>query len=215
MENENVAASLIEEALADLPRLLLNDSDVSWQTRYVTYQNPTFFQMACRWKYSLRLVLHVFLRPQEESSSSQRQDFNSHYHPWKHAVKVLDGCYRMRIGANDHFSPEAFSRPVCTVDVGKGAVFSMLDPTGWHSITPLTDTVVAIMLTDKPWEFMMSHVPRCPSSTREMSAEEIHHMKQIFCNSLGMAQEEDDEAGTELHPKQRQQLGQIPVPQVR
>jgi hypothetical protein len=175
MENENVALSLINQAVSCLPSLL-SDEAIEWQTRFVDFSYPSFRQLACRWNNGLRLVLHEFYRGDVVGP------LNTHHHPWAHAVRILEGGYRMRVGSSPPSSSE--SAAACVLDLFAGASFSMVHPDGWHSITPLTDRIIAVMITDKPWDFMQAHVPRSPTAIRTLSKEEVDTMKKNVLNVL-------------------------------
>lgn len=71
-----------------------------------------------------------------------------HPHPWPSAIKVLSGKYRMRVGygSGDQAPPTA-----ATVVLTAGASYQMTDPDGWHSVQPIGDPSLSIMITGEPW----------------------------------------------------------------
>lgn len=89
----------------------------------------------------LRVCLHKF-DPCEES------DAFLHPHPWPSAMAVLEGHYRMKVGA----SVDKGSQPIIVSDIllGPGSAYSMPDPMGWHSVQPM-ETCYSIMVNGKPW----------------------------------------------------------------
>lgn len=71
-----------------------------------------------------------------------------HPHPWPSAALIVDGSYEMCIGYGtvDSEPPVA-----ATVVISPGSTYEMADKDGWHSVRPLTSTVLSVMVTGAPW----------------------------------------------------------------
>jgi hypothetical protein len=122
----------------DLPSLL---KTANWQSLYVTYEKPYVERMWCAWG-DYRVNLHK-IHPCDEGESF------FHPHPWPSAIKIIDGIYQMEIGYGEGII--APSRVGVTCWLGPGSYYEMTDINSWHSVRPIKNPVISIMLTGKPW----------------------------------------------------------------
>jgi hypothetical protein len=68
-----------------------------------------------------------------------------HPHPWPFAVLILQNSYRMTIGYGE---PTSLPVPpvALTLEVAAGSSYEMIDPNGWHDISPIGEPVISLML---------------------------------------------------------------------
>ncbi len=127
------------------------DEVEKWQSMIINRRKPHTFRAFRIFNYEplagCRLCLHRF-EPCEEHEAFM------HPHPWPSAMIVLDGKYRMRVGA----SADLKSNPVVVMDeiLTGGSRYNMLEPLGWHSVQPLT-TCWSIMINGAPWGPGVAH----------------------------------------------------------
>lgn len=130
----------------DLPRLL-EEPETSWQSLDVDYDPPRVE----------RLWRTVFYRDTGESGGEYRfylhrihpcEDPLYHPHPWPSAVAVLSGSYEMSVG---HGPGEKGPPVAMTSRLSPGSSYEMIDPDGWHSVRPLGQASLSLMVTGAPW----------------------------------------------------------------
>jgi hypothetical protein len=120
--------------------VLLTDSRTEWNTLEVLYEEPRVERV---WTQvgETRLYLHR-IHPCEG-----RPLF--HPHPWPSAILLLSGRQEMVVGYGD---PNGEPPPIATrLLLERGSAYEMLDPFGWHSVSPLDGPSESLMITGKPW----------------------------------------------------------------
>lgn len=124
------------EVESALPMLLLDED--RWQSLDVNYEHPRVERLWTQvgtWRVNLHRI-HPCARAL------------FHPHPWPSAVLVVSGKYEMGVGygAGGEPPPEAV-RLILTA----GARYEMVDPDGWHSVRPLHESSLSLMVTGEPW----------------------------------------------------------------
>lgn len=119
---------------------LLKDPNTPWQTLEVLYEEPR--------------VERVWVQVGENRLNVQRiypcsGDPFFHAHPWPCAIFVVKNRYKMNIGYGSPFGPTP--RIAATVEMVAGSHYEMLDPNGWHDVSPIGDPVLSLMLTGPVW----------------------------------------------------------------
>jgi hypothetical protein len=135
---------MIEQLLAaekDLPCLLMKDE---WQSLFINYEKPFVERIWIPWN-DFRLNLHI-IHPCDENESF------FHPHPWSSAMKIVEGIYQMKIGYG-----EGLVEPLTAVTcwLKSGSYYEMTNINSWHSVRPIENPVMSIMLTGKPWDRKM------------------------------------------------------------
>lgn len=127
---------------ADLPRMLRDPSFV-WEDLLVNYEAPRVDRLWGKFK-EFRVYLHRIY----PCSLPYK-----HIHPWPSAIRVLSGTYEMEVGTLDTLQAEVpqDAVPSATIQLSKGSSYEMLDPKGWHSVRPLREPSLSVMLTGVPW----------------------------------------------------------------
>jgi hypothetical protein len=122
---------------------LLRDNSVVWKDLLINYESPMVRRLWTEYQ-GYRLYLHQIL----PCSVPYR-----HIHPWPSAIHVVSGVYEMEVGTLDTLQtevpPEAV--PAATLQLGKGSTYEMVNPKGWHSVRPLGEASLSVMLTGSPW----------------------------------------------------------------
>jgi hypothetical protein len=120
--------------------ILIADPSTVWSTLDVLYEQPRV-ERAWTQVGENRLLLHR-VHPCEQPYY--------HPHPWPSAVILLDGRQIMTVG---YGPPEGPPPPVAaTLHLEAGTGYEMLDPAGWHSVSPQGEPSLSLMLTGAPWE---------------------------------------------------------------
>jgi hypothetical protein len=121
------------QAEKELPTLLQNE-DI-WRGLYADSERPHLMRLWCQWGEN-RINLHHF-------SHCRRGERFWHGHPWKMAVRVLEGEYEMGVGYQDEFGV------IKNIDLlmGSGSLYDMCDQYGRHYVRPVGDGAWTLMVT--------------------------------------------------------------------
>jgi hypothetical protein len=119
---------------ARLPKLLQNLDN--WQSKLVVYEKPMVERL---WMQDgeNRIYLHRI-------HQCSAEDAYFHTHPWPSAIRIIKGQYEMKLGINDTIASTLFMAPK--------SIYEMLDPNAAHSVRPITDTVLSLMVTGPVFE---------------------------------------------------------------
>ena len=128
----------LESALVKLP-VLLQRPDI-WQTSFINYEKPFVERVWCEYA-NFRLNLHCI-----HPCSPEESFF--HPHPWPSAMKVFKGTYQMDIGYGDGNDPPPVA---ATTLLSPGSCYQMVNIDSWHSVCPIDNPVISVMITGKPW----------------------------------------------------------------
>jgi hypothetical protein len=131
-EQEMINALTLAED--DLPELL--DDGSGWHGIFANAEKPFLRRLWRQWG-EFRISLHHF------SSCEPKEEF-PHPHPWKMAVRILEGRYVMGTGR----SSDPNSVPELTyINYKPGDCYELLDLDIWHAIRPLDSEALTIMVS--------------------------------------------------------------------
>jgi mannose-6-phosphate isomerase-like protein (cupin superfamily) len=134
---------------------MLNDGQ-PWKSVDVTYDKPRVRRL---WRPDgeNRVCLHLI-----EPCGADEPFF--HPHPWPSAMVVLSGCYEMRVGYGPRSGqPPPRSSPII---LSQGSCYEMVDPDEWHSVRPLGEQSLSVMLSGPPYKDQtMPKVPATPQAS--------------------------------------------------
>jgi hypothetical protein len=152
--------------LADLRRLLtdqtllnlIKDPNTPWQTLEVLYEEPR--------------VERVWMPIGENRLNIQRiypctRSPFIHPHPWPCAILLLKNRYRMNVAYGSPFGP--MPRIAATIEMVAGGSYEMLDPNGWHDVSPTDGPVLSLMLTGPVWTKRQTLTAAQKSSNQPLS----------------------------------------------
>ena len=124
---------LLREVEGLLPELLTDES--GWQSVFANTEKPHLRRLWRQWG-KCRIYLHHF------TSCESKEEF-PHPHPWKMAVRILEGSYNMGTGhSSDHTV-----MPELTYQTYKpGDCYELIERDIWHAIRPLGDEALTIMV---------------------------------------------------------------------
>lgn len=122
----------------ELPSLIANPN-TDWRTLNVLYEEPRVERV---WAQvgDLRLYLHR-IHP------TPKPFF--HPHPWPSAIYLKAGLQIMNVG---YGLPDGAPPPVATtLHLVAGASYEMTHPHSWHSVEPLDEPSLSLMVSGIPW----------------------------------------------------------------
>ncbi len=67
-----------------------------------------------------------------------------HPHPWKSAIRIIDGKYEMGVG---HSETNKIPSTDCKLILVPGTLYEMTDPDSWHYVNPIRMPVYSLMVT--------------------------------------------------------------------
>lgn len=135
----------LESILNILPSLL--DDPARWDSLVINRRKPVteriFTQVG-----EYRVCLHRF------DICDTTESF-VHPHSWPMAVKLLTGCYKMKIGtaASKIGQPTAYSELI----LPSGSMYAMTDPLVFHSVTPL-EVTHTVMVNGPSFDESIRHI---------------------------------------------------------
>ena len=135
---------LLAEVERHLPRLI-DDPETKWNDLLVTYAPPLVERLWMQYDDDHRVFLHR-IHPVEEGEALW------HNHPWPSIVKVLQGFYRMSVGVWSN--GDAQPKSEFEMELGPGSVYEMPTQFSWHSVDPIIEPVLSVMVIGKPWDEM-------------------------------------------------------------
>ncbi len=133
--------------------MLLQSMD-GWSTRFVTYEKP-HVERLFRDDGPNRIYLHRIHKCTEAEAFL-------HVHPWPSAIRVLSGSYEMRLGLDvnlyedslsglhDDYRGQSYLQAARLV-LGKDSLYEMDNQDAMHSVRPLTDETLSLMVTGPIW----------------------------------------------------------------
>lgn len=122
---------------AALPTLI---DEPGWQSLKIDYHPPHVDRLWRPWK-DKRVFLHRILPCQSEEALLHR-------HPWPAAIRILNGRYEMGLAHGPGpDAPMTGARMVMTA----GSAYEMTDPLVWHSVAPIAEPSLSVMVTGPRW----------------------------------------------------------------
>lgn len=97
-----------------------------------------------------------------------------HPHPRESGVRIIKGTYEMGVGHSDSNNvPKVDARLI----LPKGTCYEMVEPNGWHYVSPINGPVFSIMVTGKAFDREMPITPNEPF--RELRLSEIQEILDV------------------------------------
>lgn len=135
---------ILEEIKNVIPKFLFTvGAEKNWETLNIDYAHPHVHRLWRDLDYKgkiYRVYLHkLFPVPAETEPLF-------HPHPWKSAIEIMEGTYKMGIGhsSDGYKTPEEDAILILT----PGSKYDMSNEFGWHYVYPLDDKpVYSIMIT--------------------------------------------------------------------
>ncbi len=120
-----------------LPKLL--ESMDGWSARLLTNEKP-HVERLFREDGDNRIYLHRIHKCDSDEALF-------HSHPWPAAMRVVQGWYKMHIG----ICTEISFHNAATLIIGPGTIYEMNNVNAKHSVCPVTDTTLSLMVTGPIW----------------------------------------------------------------
>lgn len=125
----------LKEVETSLLNLLNEDR---WNSLLIDYEVPVVERVWTQWG-QYRICLHR-IHP------CQKPYF--HKHPWPSAMRIVEGKYEMSVGyGKGDQEPLHAAKIILTA----GSTYEMVEPDGWHSVNPVAEPVMSVMVIGKPW----------------------------------------------------------------
>lgn len=107
------------------------------KSMYIDYHPPVVERIWFSYG-SYRVYLHK-IHPCQESNVAL-----FHPHPWKSAIRILQGKYEMGVGHSENNNIPAID---CKLILPQGTCYEMTDDNGWHYVNPISEPVISLMVT--------------------------------------------------------------------
>ncbi len=152
-----------------LPALL--EDGAGWNSILIDYEEPSVERLWRSWG-EYRINLHRI-----SPCSTGHALF--HPHPWPSAMRIIENQYEMTVGygVGDQEPPVAMR-----LLLPPGSVYEMTNLNGWHAVRPVSQPVLTLMVTGKPW------ARSSPKSTRPLNplpASRVSELIQLFKQVYG------------------------------
>ncbi len=109
-----------------------------WNSLDVTYKDP-HVQRLWRDFGENRIYLHKIYKCKNPFF---------HFHPWPSAMKVVAGSYKMNVGYGDRMLDKPPN--ICLSQIVPARTYyEMLDPNSWHSVNPISNYSLSLMITGR------------------------------------------------------------------
>jgi hypothetical protein len=132
-----IMINVLQTVESILPALLAEESE--WCGFYADSEKPHLHRLWRQW-YQYRINLHHF------TECDSKEEF-PHPHPWKMAVRILEGKYLMGHGRESNLQvPPVLSYK----EYLPGNCYEMIDADEWHAIRPLGKEALTIMVSGPP-----------------------------------------------------------------
>lgn len=123
---------------------LLKETE-EWKTLDINYEKP-HVQRVWRQVNNHRISLHRIF-------PCNVSECFFHPHPWPSAMKIESGKYEMLLGYGADLPHGNLN--VAKMILAAGSYYEMTDINSWHSVRPMDDPVMTLMVTGKPWQRSM------------------------------------------------------------
>ena len=107
-----------------------------WNSLFINYHPPIVERLWIEWS-AYRINLH-YIHPCKDGEALM------HPHNWPSAMEVLHGKYLNKVGYG--------TEPVITEILTKGSQYEMVNKKTWHSVTPIGEPAISLMVTGSPWD---------------------------------------------------------------
>lgn len=158
------------EVLQEIERILPERlvSREGFKSMYIDYHPPIVERIWFPYK-EYRVYLHK-IHPCNESKLTL-----FHPHPWKSAVKIINGKYEMGVG---HSKTDEVPAIDCKLVLTKGSTYEMTAENGWHYVNPIDRPVYSLMVTGELFKRKMPVEPK--KNFRELTEQEINNILLFF-----------------------------------
>lgn len=164
-----------------LPELL--KSMDGWATRFVTYERP-HVERLFRQDGDNRIYLHRIHKCKPTEAFL-------HVHPWPSAMRVVQGFYRMKVGVDVNTAEDGLGGyrsdqrgqgfvHAANLVIGEGSLYEMTNSDAMHSVAPLTDTTLSLMVTGRPWERSTDSSKRNPDLDHERAQKLLEDFRLYY-----------------------------------
>lgn len=159
---------VLERAESVLPKLLYSLD--GWVSLDVDYHPPRVERLWRPFEDAYRLYLHR-IHPCEEPLY--------HPHPWMSAIRIVSGKQEMCVGTANHV--------LATVVLTAGSYYEMVRVNGWHSVKPIRDPSLSVMVTAEPYPEPVREFDVRPSRPLSpLSKESSEGLFKDFCRVYGV-----------------------------
>lgn len=143
--------------------------EIAYKSMYIDYHPPVVERIWFQ-EGDLRVYLHKIHKCENESVEAL-----FHLHPWKSAVRIIEGGYEMGIG---HSKTNETPVVDCKLFLTNGCAYEMIEPDGWHYVKPLQNYSYSLMVTGERNTRQMPVEP--DKKFRELTVNEILDILQKF-----------------------------------
>ena len=144
-----------------------------WHSLDVTYKDP-HVQRLWRDFGDKRIYLHKIYK-------CEKPFF--HYHPWPAAMKVVSGVYRMDVGYGDRVLDNPPNICLSQI-VPAGTYYEMLDPNSWHSVNPISDYSLSLMITGRLFDNKSEGKPKVSKRLPSLDESTKQEILLDFCSHM-------------------------------
>lgn len=102
-----------------------------------------------------------------------------HPHPWSSAIKIIAGNYEMGVGHSETNEAPKFD---CTLEIGPGTYYEMLEPDGWHYVKPNEHPSYSLMVIHK--QNYRAKKEKEQYQFRKLTEEEIRGQVAVFEHTM-------------------------------
>lgn len=162
-------SSCLYYAEQHLPELLRDEG--RWQSLDITYEDPQVHRI---WTPYLngRIYFHKIFPCVKPFM---------HPHRWPSTVKLLYGSYDMDVG----YMTAGRIEIICTINLNSNDVYEMLNPLGYHSVSPTNPShaTFSLMVTGTPFENPTPCSPKklhVPKELHKMEREAMFELARSF-----------------------------------
>ena len=126
----------VEQAMLRRPEKFLKNFKLN--TMHIDYHEPFVDRIWFQYDKIHRVYFHKIF----PSQSSEAALF--HPHPWKSAIRIMDGGYEMGVGHSKTLKAPPID---CKLWLDKYTVYEMVEKDAWHYVNPLYSPSYSTMVT--------------------------------------------------------------------
>jgi len=132
---------ILQKIEGDILPGLLQDSSI-WSTLLIDYEFPVVERLWLQHE-GFRIYLHRI--------SPCKGRALLHPHPWPSAVKIIRGAYTMEVGSGPTDERRTAPDAAAKIHLQAESGYEMVDPNGWHSVSPDSYPSYSLMVTGSPY----------------------------------------------------------------